>query len=243
MHLPASPALVPARDEDVPAVVALHVWGVGAATVPVALARMGLDRTLLPRSGAAFWKLLGTGTSGTFRVRDADPRHWAVLTTWTDASDADRFEGSPTVRGWDRISTERLTVHLRPVASRGRWAGRRPFGTPAAARVTGPVASLTRARLRPSRALAFWRAVPDVSADLHSGTGPRLALALGEAPLGWQATFSVWRDPAALAEFAHGRAPHREAVRRTGAEGWYAEELFSRFEVLHLSGSLRGRVY
>jgi hypothetical protein len=243
VRLAATPAGVPAPDEDVPALVVLHVWGVGTRAVPPALTRMAVDRALLPSSGAAFWKLLGTGTAGTFRARDADLRHWAVLTTWPDATAAERFEHSPTVRAWDRLATERLTVHLRPLASRGSWAGRRPFGDRPARRVAGPVASLTRARLRPSRALAFWRSVPDVSADLRTATGVRLAIALGEAPLGWQATFSVWDDLAALTEFAHRRSPHAEVVRRTDAERWYAEELFARFEVLHLSGSLRGRVY
>ena len=238
-------ALAPRPDADdatVPEVVSLHVWGVPTTAVPLAVARMGLDRVLLPRSGARFWKLLGTSQAGTFRLRDADPRHWAALTTWDDARD-ERFERSATARGWDAIATERLVVLLKPLSARGRWSRRRPFGSPPPRHVTGPVASLTRARIRPSRAHAFWQAVPDVQADLVRSPGLRLALGIGEAPLGWQATFSVWDDTDALTEFAYRREPHVDVVRRTSAEGWFAEELFARFEVVRVSGTYRGRVY
>ena len=42
-----------------------------------------------------------------------------------------------------------------------------------------------------------------------------------------------------MTEFAHRRAAHQLAVRRTGEERWYAEELFARFEVLGDRGHLR----
>nr|WP_284290660.1 carotenoid biosynthesis protein [Angustibacter aerolatus] len=113
---------------------------------------------------------------------------------------------------------------MRPIVSRGTWAGREPFGRPVPRRVDGPVASLTRARIRPTRAAAFWRSVPPVSADLHRVDGLRLAVGVGEAPVGLQGTFSLWRDGAALQEFAHGRSAHVDVVRRTPEEGWYAEE-------------------
>jgi hypothetical protein len=226
---------------DSPPVVTLHLWGVPTTAVPRALARMALDRPLMRRSGAAFWKLLGTGNGRTFTPRDADPHHWGVLATWPDAAAADGFERSPTVARWDALATERLTVRLRPLASRGTWSGRRPFGDPAPRRVDGPVASITRARIRPSRAAVFWRAVPPVVDDLHRVPGLRLAVGIGEAPIGLQGTFSLWADADALTEFAHRRPPHIEVVRRTAAEGWYAEELFARFQVLDTSGTLGGR--
>jgi hypothetical protein len=144
-------------------------------------------------------------------------------------------------RRWDVASDERLRVALRPIASRGRWAGRAPFGDPAPRRVDGPVAALTRARIRPSRAREFWRSVPPVSADLHRTPGLRLAVGVGEAPIGLQGTFSVWDGSDALGAFAHRGAAHREAVRRTAELGWYAEELFARFSVLELDGTYRGR--
>lgn len=224
----------------VPAVVTLHLWGVPGVAVPRALLRMGLDRPLMRRTPARFWKLLGTGNGRTFTVRDADPNHWGVLATWDDEGDARVFEHSPTVRGWDALADERLVVRMRPLASHGTWAGRTPFGNPRPPRVTGPVASITRARIRPGKAMTFWRAVPPVSTDLHRVDGLRLAVGIGEAPIGLQGTFSLWRDSEALTSFAHRRSPHLEAIARTATEDWYAEELFARFGVLDVEGTFAG---
>jgi hypothetical protein len=80
-----------------------------------------------------------------------------------------------------------------------------------------------------------------VSADLHRCDGLRLAVGIGEAPIGLQGTFSLWDTSRHLTEFAHRRAPHLEAVRRTAELGWYAEELFARFAVLDVDGTFQGR--
>lgn len=227
----------------VPALVTLHLWRIAPRSVPAAVARMALDRSRVRRTpGLRFAKLLGTGDGRTFTARDADPLRWGLLATWADADDARRFEqDSPVVRGWDALAVERLRVDLRPTVSRGLWSGRTPFGDPAPTREDGPVAAITRARLRPSRAAVFWRAVPPVSADLHTHPGLRAAVGIGEAPVGLQGTFSVWDDAQALRQFAHRSAPHVEVVRRTAELGWYAEELFARFTVVGTEGTLDGR--
>lgn len=223
--------------------VVLTVWGVPSLRVPLALARMGIDRFAL-RSvpGLRFAKLLGTGDGRTFTLRDADPRHWALLTVWQTAEQAESFEVTGGVhRQWAGISAETLRITMTPLSSRGRWARKEPFGTPAGTAPAGtPVASITRARLHPGRALSFWRAVPPVSADLSSVAGLRLALGIGEAPIGLQGTFSLWDSSAALTDFAYRRAAHVDVVRRTAPERWYAEELFARFAVLSVTGSFGG---
>ncbi len=203
---------------------------------------MALDRALLRSSGARFWKLLGTGDGRTFTARDADPRHWGLLTAWDDADAASAFEGSRTVRGWARLEEERLRLLMRPLVSRGTWAGREPFGAPVPDRAdaSGPVASITRARISALKNPAFWRAVPPVSTDLHQVEGLRLAVGIGEAPVGLQGTLSLWSNARALTGFAHRRRAHTEVVARTAAEGWYAEELFARFAVLDVAGTYRG---
>ncbi len=243
---PRSVARVPTpRAADRPALVTLDVWGVAPRAVPGALARMALDRPLLARApGARFAKLLGTGDGRTFTVRDADPLRWAVLVAWASEEDALAFESSATVRAWRRLARERLRVGMTPLTSRGRWGGREPFGgedSRAARSHEGPVASITRARLRPLRAASFWRAVPPVSAELHRVAGLRCALGVGEAPLGYQGTFSLWESTAALRGFAHRRLAHVDVMDRTPAEGWYAEELFARFAVRSVTGTLDGR--
>ena len=225
-----------------PPLTTLHVWGVPGRAVPAALLRMAVDRRPLRRTpGLRFAKLLGTGSGRTFTVRDADPRRWALVAVWDDDAAADTFEGSPVVRRWRRLAEEEFSVRLRPLASRGRWSRREPFGTPTPQRWDGPVAAITRARLVPRMAVRFWRAVPPVSADLHAGPGLRLALGIGEAPIGLQGTFSVWASAAELNDFAYGRAAHAAVVDRTAREGWYAEELFARFAVLSAAGTIGGR--
>jgi hypothetical protein len=223
-------------------VASLHVWGVPGRAVPAALVRMAADRRPLRRTpGLRFAKLLGTGSGRTFTLRDADPRRWALLAVWDDARAADAFAAGPVVGRWQRIADEQWSARLRPLSSRGRWSEQEPFGRPWPQRWDGPVAAVTRARLAPRKAVAFWRAVPPVSADLHASPGLRLALGIGEAPIGLQGTFSVWESSAALNAFAHGRAPHVDVVRRTAEEGWYAEELFARLGVLSAEGTLGGR--
>src|SRR5690606_12049643 len=136
--------------------------------------------------GLTFTKLLGTGDGRTFDARDADLRRWGVLTVWATRAHAAAF-GSPAgaLRGWQRSAAEHWWALMRPLRVHGAWSGRQPFGAPAvgAARDDArpqtppgtphppqdhtaprePVAALTRARLRWSRAMRFWRAVPPVN--------------------------------------------------------------------------------
>ncbi len=237
--------------DTVPALVTLHVWGVGVRQMPSAIAAVATGRRAVGRSAdLTFHKLLGTGDGRTLTARDADPRHWALLTCWGDERAVPAFERSEVVRRWDARAArsgadgERLRVVMRPLASRGRWAGREPFGRPdpsVADGYDGPVAALTRARLRPRQARAFWRSVPPVSARLAGSEGLLLSLGIGEAPVGLQGTFSVWRHAEALRAFAHGSVEHRAVVERTRELQWYAEELFARLAVLDAAGSLGGR--
>jgi hypothetical protein len=225
--------------DRVPELVTLHVWRVSRARIPAALARMATDRARARRTpGVAFAKLLGTGSGRTFTVTDANPTTWAALTAWSSAAAASRYA---LAGRWDALAEESWRIDLRPIASRGRWSGRKPFGEPTPRQTTGPVAAVTRARLVPRRALAFWRSVPPVSAELHSTAGLLAAIGIGEAPVGLQGTFSLWRSSDALRSFAHHGPAHVAAVRRTPVEGWYSEELFARFEVVGSQGTLDGR--
>lgn len=192
--------------------------------------------------GLRFAKLLGTGAGRTFTPSDADPLHWALLTVWDCDLAAEHFiESGAAPRSWGRIARETLLVRMHPIAARGSWSGQRPFGEPRLRRSSGLVASITRARIVTRKIRRFWRAVPPVSADLHRTSGLRLALGIGELPVGLQGTFSIWDSDQALGEFAHRRQPHATAIGQTAAEHWYAEELFARFAVAAVEGTYRGR--
>ncbi len=163
---------------------------------------------------------------------------------WDDAATADAGPDPALLSAWDDAAHERLTMRLRPQASRGRWSGAEPFGgpdLPAPTRRDGPVVALTRARLRATRARSFWRAVPPVVGDLTGAPGLRLAVGVGESPVLLQGTLSLWESADHLVDFAYRSEAHQEAVRRTGPARWYAEELFARFAVEDVAGTYRGR--
>jgi hypothetical protein len=231
----------------------LHVFRVPWAAVPMAAARMAVDRRHLRRTaGLSFHKLLGTGDGRTFAARDADLRTWALLAVWTEGAALARFERcSPVAAAWRRIAEERWRIDLHPLAAHGRWSGHEPFTVrpdpsrravaETAASWTGPVAAITRARLRWGQMRSFWSAVPPVTQALHASPGLRLAVGIGEAPVGLQGTFSLWESASALRAFAYRDAAHREVIRRTATDGWYREELFARFAVVQSTGTVRGR--
>ncbi|GAA1538577.1 hypothetical protein GCM10009827_067200 [Dactylosporangium maewongense] len=209
--------------------VRLHVWRVRKRAVPLAFWGMAADRRALRRR-AEFVKLLGTGKGSDFGAGKADLTRWAAIVV-----------GDPSVAPPMRGATASCAVTLEPIASRGTWAGRAPFddGGDAAPPVhanNGMIAVLTRARLRPRKAPAFWKAIDPVSRALPGADGMICAFGVGEAPVGFQGTISLWRSAADVVRFAYRQPEHAAVVDRTAREGWYAEELFARFRVLDVTG-------
>jgi hypothetical protein len=216
--------------------VTLHVWRVPRRRLPRALWRMAVDRRRLRRApGVRFAKLLGTGRDRRFGPADADPTRWAALVAWEDEAAVAGFEQSPTGLAWRALSAAACRLTLRPLASRGTWAGANPFGTERYG-ADGLLLVLTRARLRPSRVLTFWRRIPVVAATLADAPGVHAAFGIGEAPIGWQGTVSVWRGARDAASFAYRQPEHAAAVAATPVLRWYAEELFAWFAVLDVAG-------
>jgi hypothetical protein len=196
-----------------------------------ALARLATDRRpLRATDGLVFWRLLGTG-----RGRDTgpgiDPARTALFAVWEDDGAIDGFlSASPIARRWEDAA-EAYSVRLRGLGGHGTWRGYDIVDTLARGECApGPVAVLTRATVHLRRWRPFVRAGHRVSAEVRDAPGLLAVLGMGEAPVGRQATFSLWRDVTVARTFAYSAPRHVEAVRRTRLDGWYGEQLFARFQ-------------
>ncbi len=222
-------------------VATVHVWRVPASAVPRTLVAVAADpRRLRGLPGLRFAKLLGTGQGRTFRPSDATLTRWMLVASWADVASARQAEQATVLRAWQGRAVETWHGTLSTLNAHGRWSRRVPFLPSAPRSWDGPVAVLTRARLSARRAVTFWRAVPDVVTDLRRQSGVGTAFGFGEAPVGVQGTFSVWRDAQAVRAFAYDGQAHRTVVRRTAEVGWYAEDLFARFALIDSVGTIAG---
>jgi spheroidene monooxygenase len=201
--------------------------------------QMGLARPALARTpDIRFWKLVGSGTGEGF-TPVPNTAVWGILATWPDLGTArDRTATAPVFARWRGRASESWTVFLSPTSARGQWAGTEPFqATPDSSQ--GPIAAITRATVRPRRALRFWQRQPDISAVIGRDPEVMFKIGVGEVPWVQQVTFSVWPDEGAMARFAR-RGPHAEAIRAVRDEGWFREELYARFRVVGDAGTWGG---
>lgn len=211
--------------------VALYLYSLRRSAIPFAFLQMAVGRRVARKiPGVTFAKLMGTGTGKSFTPSDADLKQWAVLFV---ADDLEVVNHSRFVEGWRKRSTSFDCYLLNPISSHGKWSKREPFEVCAPSKVDVPIVAITRARLKWSQAIRFWRSIPPVVTDLHSSPGLLFSIGIGEAPIGLQGTFSVWRSGSALRDFAYKNAPHRAAIEDTKRFDWYSEELFARFELIN----------
>ena len=209
----------------------VYIFTVRRKSIPFAFLQMAIGRRIARRiQGVSFAKLMGTGTGKTFTPSDADLKQWAVLFV---ASDLGVIDESLFISRWKKRSTKVDRYLLSPVSSHGEWSKRKPFEISTASRTSGPVVAITRARLRTSQAIRFWKSIPPVVEDLHKAPGLIFSIGIGEAPIGLQGTFSLWESESALRDFAYKNSPHRVAIENTKKFNWYCEELFARFDLVN----------
>jgi hypothetical protein len=180
--------------------------------------------------------MLGTGKGETFTPRDADATRWGALIV-IESSHLTALDNSKMVKRWRAKSFEEVRYLIDPISSHGLWAKQNPFDYVKSVGA-GEVVAITRARIKWAQNFRFWRAVPPVTSSLHSSPGLLNAIGIGEAPIGLQGTFSHWQSGSDLRNFAYRGAAHQEAIAATERHAWYAEELFARFSVREIRGSL-----
>jgi len=215
--------------------IVVYFWTIKPSRIPFALIAMGMDRFVLRRSkNVGFFKSLGTGKGETFTPSDANALRWGLI---VEVQDIDSFDQSFVVKQWRKNSASEFRALLEPISSHGQWAKQEPF-IATAKDWTGPVAAITRARIKWHQNFRFWSSVPPVTMSLKSAPGLISAIGIGEAPIGLQGTFSLWESADAIKNFAYKGAAHQKAIADTSAFNWYSEELFARFAAREIRGSL-----
>jgi heme-degrading monooxygenase HmoA len=199
--------------------------------------------TLRQTSGLKFYKLMGSGGNDGFGLWP----NWnvfALLGVWDslDAYQAFRAQNSFALNVEAR-ATEQFTTFLTPLKTHGFWNGENPFAQVPEQAIPDdvPIAVLTRARIRLNRLGEFLRHIPKASASLENQKGLLLSIGVGEAPLIYQATFSVWRNLEAVKQYAYQNPAHGQVVRKTRDRNWYSEEMFTRFRVDSMEGNWGGK--
>jgi hypothetical protein len=190
-------------------------------------------------SGLRFIKTLGSGIAGGFGLTPS-PSHQGMFCIFDSADAAQNFvKHSPLINRYRQRSDELFIAILRPASVRGSWDGLSLTAGDALA-PESMVATLTRASIRPAASLAFWRHAPAAQHDLMTAPGCDLAIGLGEAPIFRQATFSLWKNTAAMDAYARTGA-HMDAIRAAWKHEFFSESMFVRLEPLHMQGQWKGK--
>jgi len=192
--------------------------------------------------GLQFSKLMGSGID--FGLIP-DLSTYVHLGVWEDMQQAEAFKETSAYQQLSRGTETVQTLYLSPIKAHGLWDGQNPFSVDGKqlsginesqkllTENSSPIAVLTRATIRPRALPDFWRHVPQARQRLRDHADNLLfGIGVGEVPLVQQCTISVWRDAAAVNQYAYKESGHREVVRLTRQRQWYSEELFARFAVL-----------
>ena len=195
---------------------------------------MGVGYTALNNiPGLVFARLLGTGAGAGFSLFP-DFSTYAVLLVWESQADADDFRNNSSFLGRYHGKCDQIRVlTLSNTHSHGKWAGQNPF---AIGNKSGfkknTIAVITRATLRWSRLLSFWKAVPKASKAIEKAKGVLYYKGIGEWPFIQQATISLWQSQEDVMQFAYRSQAHASIVKTTRKKRWYKEDLFARFYLI-----------
>lgn len=189
---------------------------------------------------------MGCGRNGTFD-KVPDWRQWALLQVWSEESgvrstpDSRLLTPDFIASWWKFFHCEVCTFVLQPIEGHGTWDGKECFGDlPKQTDHEGMIAVLTRATIRISKLNNFWKNVAAVANRMAGADGFISSLGIGEVPWLKQATFSIWESKAAMKQFAYQLQEHAQVIRKTRTEKWYSEDMFVRFIIVNVSGTIGG---
>ena len=192
--------------------------------------------------GLQFYKLMGSGRELGFSPLP-DWGVYALLVIWEKEEAANNFfKNSEIFQRYVAHTSEQWTIFLKTRQSKGLWSGGNPFSPSTELDENNPLISvITRATIRPSKLIKFWRYVPTSQKPIQKGCeGLIYTKGIGEAPLVQMATFSIWENMDALKNFAYKSPEHQVAIQKTRQLDWYKEEMFVRFQPYKSIGTWGG---
>jgi hypothetical protein len=186
--------------------------------------------------GLRFFKLMGSGGKNGFS-KMLNFNVYALHCVWDSENQAnDFFERSDVFAEFEDRTTELYTIFMKAIKAHGSWSGTNPYETQSLT-YSGPMAVITRARIKFRYLWKFWQHVPSLGKKVDQVKGSIFSVGIGEYPWFMQATFSVWETYEAMYDYAYGNPLHLEVIRKTRELGWYAEELFANFVPYRTVGS------
>lgn len=203
-------------------------WVLGLLSMPIFHIYLFFNKSKYP-----FFKLMGVGKNGTFDI-NPDKYQWAFMSVFDTQNHYENFKSQSFifryVSKWAESCKEIILV---PKQVHGLWDGKMPFSAQEKYIPTEnqPIAVLTRASIKVLKARSFWANVPKVAESMTQATGLIYSIGIGEVPFLKQATLSIWNSEAEMMAFAYKQKEHKTVINKTRTEGWYSEEMFTRFWV------------
>ncbi|MBL0146463.1 MAG: spheroidene monooxygenase [Chitinophagaceae bacterium] len=212
--------------------------------VPFAFLAMAFFRIpLFFNKNISFWKLMGSGKSGSFD-KTPDLQQWAIFTIddrLLITSEKEFLYGNFIAKWLSFFKTESITYILEPIQGHGLWDGKKLFSdSPVKQNFEGKIAVLTRATIRVSKLSAFWKHVTGAAQEMKTAPGFILSYGIGEIPWIKQATFSIWENAEAMKNFAYKMHNHAEIIKKTRQQNWYSQDMYVRFKILLCEGCING---
>lgn len=189
--------------------------------------------------GLQFCKVLGSGFNGGFSTKPSLTKQ-GFFCIFDTAHNAALFEDSPLLKAYQDHAHEFFLASVQAYSSRGSWSGFSMSCTNTNPPVNAPIASLTRASIKPSKAMQFWAKAKPAEDAIKLASGKILTAGVGEAPYFRQATFTIWDDAQSLEQYAQQGA-HLSAIKAAYGQSYFSESMFTRFRVLKAQGTWQGK--
>ena len=210
---------------------------------------MGGARALHGTPGLRFAKVMGSGHAGGFSLRPS-ASHQGFICCFDGWASAQNFLNGPLIGQLREKAREWWQGLFAVQSARGAWDQQEWQVTPpellahpaAQGEPSDMLAVLTRASIKPAKAMAFWRYAPAAQADLDQAPGCEIAMGLGEAPLLRQCTFSLWQNLDCMQRYAHHDA-HQQAIEAAYRHQFFSESLFVRMRLLSMQGCWKDRTH